>query len=39
MGEYAAREIAARLASGTPVEEITDVRGTAYAAPSPAPRA
>ena len=37
MGEYAAREIAARLASGTPVEEITDVRGTAYAAPSPAP--
>ena len=37
MGEYAAREIAARLASGTPVEEITDVRGTAYAADSPAP--
>lgn len=37
MGEYAAREIAGRLASGTPVEEITDVRGTAYAADSPAP--
>ena len=33
MGERASREIAARLASGTPVEEIRDVRGTAYAAP------
>jgi len=32
MGEYAVREIAARLASGTPVSEITDVRGTAFAA-------
>ncbi len=28
MGETATLEIAARLASGTPVEEITDVRGT-----------
>ena len=32
MGEYAVREIAARLASGTPVNEITDVRGTAFLA-------
>ena len=30
MGEYAIREIAARLKSGTPVEEIRDIRGTAY---------
>lgn len=30
MAETAEREIAARLASGTPVSEITDVRGTAY---------
>ena len=30
MGETATREIAARLASGTPVGEITDVRGTAF---------
>ncbi|QNL44543.1 YgiQ family radical SAM protein [Oscillibacter hominis] len=37
MGERATREIAGRLAAGTPVEEITDVRGTAYAADSPAP--
>lgn len=37
MGERATREIAARLHAGTPVEEITDVRGTAYAADSPAP--
>ncbi len=36
MGEYATREIAARLASGTSVKEITDVRGTAFAADSPA---
>lgn len=32
MGEHAVREIAARLASGTPVAEITDVRGTGYVA-------
>ena len=32
MGESAAREIAARLKSGTPVGELTDIRGTAYAA-------
>jgi uncharacterized radical SAM protein YgiQ len=30
MGETSMREIAARLASGTPVREITDVRGTAF---------
>lgn len=30
MGETATREIASRLASGTPVSEITDVRGTGY---------
>ena len=30
MGENATLEIAARLASGTPVEEITDVRGTCF---------
>ncbi len=30
MGERATLEIAARLASGTAVEEITDVRGTAF---------
>lgn len=36
MGETASREIAARLASGTPVGEITDVRG-AHAPPSPTP--
>ena len=35
MGERATREIAARLASGTPVEEITDVRGTAFIADHP----
>lgn len=29
MGERATREIAARLASGTPIREITDVKGTA----------
>jgi len=29
MGEYAIREIAARLKSGTPIDEIRDVRGTA----------
>ncbi len=34
MGEAATREIAARLASGTPVGEITDVRGTCFAAKS-----
>lgn len=32
MGEAATLEIAHRLESGTPVSEITDVRGTAYAA-------
>ena len=36
MGEYATLEIAARLASGTPVSEITDVRGTAVCAKFPA---
>ena len=35
MGERASVEIAARLASGTPVEEITDVRGTCVAVPHP----
>ncbi len=36
MGEYATLEIAARLASGTPVSEITDVRGTCVVANYPA---
>ena len=35
MGERASVEILARLASGTPVEEITDVRGTCVAARHP----
>lgn len=35
MGERASREIAARLASGTPVEEIRDVKGTCFAAKDP----
>ena len=35
MGETASREIALRLASGTPVGEITDVRGTCFAAKYP----
>ena len=35
MGETATREIAGRLASGTPVGEITDVRGTCFAAKDP----
>lgn len=35
MGETAAREIAAKLSKGIKVSEITDVRGTAYAADSP----
>lgn len=35
MGETATIDIAARLASGTPVTEITDVRGTAYTAQNP----
>lgn len=35
MGEYATLEIASRLASGTPVAEITDVRGTCVAAKYP----
>ena len=35
MGEYATLEIAARLASGTPVGEITDVRGTCVAVSYP----
>ena len=30
MGERATREIAARLASGTPISEITDVKGTCF---------
>ena len=36
MGELATREIAARLASGTPVSEITDVHGTCVVAAFPA---
>ena len=36
MGETSMKEIAARLASGTPVHEITDVRGTAFLADSAA---
>lgn len=36
MGETSMKEIAARLASGTPVSEITDVRGTAFLAKSAA---
>ncbi len=35
MGERSIREIAARLNSGTPVSEITDVRGTCVAAKIP----
>ena len=35
MGERASVEILSRLASGTPVEEITDVRGTCVAARHP----
>ena len=35
MGETATKEIAARLASGTPIGEITDVRGTAFLAEKP----
>ena len=35
MGEKASVEIAARLASGTPVSEITDVRGTCVAVKFP----
>ena len=35
MGELASKEIISRLASGTPVEEITDVRGTCVAAAHP----
>lgn len=35
MGERASKEIIARLASGTPVSEITDVRGTCIAAKFP----
>jgi len=35
MGERATLEIAARLASGAPVGEITDVRGTCVAVPHP----
>ena len=35
MGEYATIEIASRLASGTPVSEITDVRGTCVVAKFP----
>ncbi len=36
MGEAATREIAARLAAGTPVGEISDVKGTCFSANSPA---
>ena len=36
MGETATLEIAARLAAGTPVREITDVRGTCVAVKDPA---
>ena len=36
MGETATREIAARLAFGTPIGEITDVKGTAFLAKNPA---
>ena len=36
MGETATIEIAARLAAGTPVREITDVRGTCVAVKDPA---
>ncbi len=32
MGEAASREIAARLRDGTPISEMTDIRGTSYAA-------
>lgn len=35
MGETATRAIAARLASGTPVGEITDIKGTAFIAKNP----
>ncbi len=35
MGETATREIAARLASGTPISEIKDVKGTAFIARDP----
>ena len=36
MGERATRQIAALLAAGTPVGEITGVRGTCYLAKDPA---
>lgn len=36
MGERAISEIAARLNSGTPIGEITDVKGTCFAAENPA---
>ena len=35
MGERATKEIAARLASGTPIGDITDVKGTAFMARDP----
>ena len=35
MGETATREIAARLASGTPVAEMTDIKGTCFAGRDP----
>ncbi|MCF0123396.1 MAG: YgiQ family radical SAM protein [Ruminiclostridium sp.] len=35
MGERATREIAKRLAAGEPVSQITDVKGTCFAADSP----
>ena len=36
MGERATGQIAKRLAKGEPVERLTDIRGTAYAAKNPA---
>ena len=36
MGERATREIARRLSRGEPVEQLTDIRGTAYGAKDPA---
>ncbi|MCC8122904.1 MAG: YgiQ family radical SAM protein [Oscillospiraceae bacterium] len=36
MGETATREIAARLAAGTPPREMTDIKGTCFVAKNPA---
>ena len=38
MGERATREIAARLASGTPIAQITDVKGTCFVGRDPGVR-